>query len=816
MIRMPWNNASAPNVMIEVTDACNATCRSCYKKKGQTFKTLEEIDRDLDAGMSLRPLHTVTISGGEPTLHPNLPGIVRLIKKRDVHVFLLTNGITTDSDYLRGLKDSGLDSILFHVDQNQKRPDVEQHGNIGCALERLDNLVDMATRHGLDVSVSATLYEDGLQTLREMSQFFFDRPEITFLYISRGMNPGTPLRASEHSGDSKTDARTGAPSLTDIEAFLDSEFGIEPFAFIPSQDDARVVWQSYFAPVIYNGHRKSTFRIQSNRADLWLMKMQKLMTGRHIHKTTQHPGLTLFRVIVNGITTLRFKELQRFLRLTMNRSTTLRHKMIAYDDGPRLLNDGTIQKCEYCPTAIVRDGQLLSCCTADYPSQSEQEIVKRTTAICRVCAVSHDAAVIRRGSGIDGVVYCPKGEQTYDLSSDAEMYMEITKRSGTQYDDTPPQDMRYALNYISVTNACNLKCTVCGVNAKVDQEHAFYLSADEVVTRALAVRKHGGHILHLFGGEPTIHPELLTIVERISEMGFSVGMVTNGYLLGRDGNLASELKMRGLSRICMQFDSLDEETLNQFGRNYLSEKRSAIRSTLKAGLNLGLNCTVTEHNIGELGNLLAHGLELGCGVKNMTFASAAPVGRYELSSPRSPDRESIVKALLSVGDRFGFGFEDVLPLPAYLPWGTQTHPDCGAHVVLVRTPEGIQSLNRLVDLEVLYRRLGRNRMRRNWVSQYLVPAAHLLGVVRPHKLASFLRTAWGLMTKRTGYSLTNIGISNYRGAMFLDEQRIARCASAFYTSVGPVKACVHFLGDQTAPGSRSQEEFGDKCSLNAV
>jgi MoaA/NifB/PqqE/SkfB family radical SAM enzyme len=32
MIKMPWNNETAPNVMLEVTDACNVTCRACYKK----------------------------------------------------------------------------------------------------------------------------------------------------------------------------------------------------------------------------------------------------------------------------------------------------------------------------------------------------------------------------------------------------------------------------------------------------------------------------------------------------------------------------------------------------------------------------------------------------------------------------------------------------------------------------------------------------------------------------------------------------------------------------------------------------------------
>ncbi len=811
MIKMPWNNETAPNVMLEVTDACNVTCRACYKKAGNSFKSLDEIEKDLDAGMKLRPLHTVTISGGEPTLHPELLSIVRMVKCRGVHVFLLTNGVLIDSRYLQDLRDSGLDSILFHVDSAQQRPDLHGEASYASVKERLHELVHMAASCGLDVSISATLYDDSSQTLEEMSRFFFDSPEITFLYVSRGMDPENLAVAAG------ADNTVGALGLEGLKQFFEERYDIRPFAYIPSSDGNRSIWVSYFVPVVYSGKRKFLFRIQSNAVDLWLMKLQKLLSGRYIHKTTQKPGLTLFRVVVNGLTTFRFVPLVRFLCAVSRRSTRLKHKVIAYDDGPRQTEDETVNNCEYCPTAIVRDGRLLACCTADYGVENSESVISRTTAICKDCAASHEAYVSRRGNRIEAVVCCPKGEYKYDLSSDAEMYMAIKERTATEYNNTcPPKGMRYALNYISITNACNLSCTVCGVNAKVGSESAFYLSVEEICRRAEEARKYGGRILHLFGGEPTVHPELLSIVERIAKMGFSAGMVTNGYLLGKNENLAYALKRRGLSRICLQFDSLNMATLDKLGRGYLVEKKNAIKNTLNAGLNLGLNCTVTRDNIDELGELLAHGVELGCGVKNMTFASAAPVGRYELASDDSPDREQIVKQLLVGGGRYGISFDDVLPLPAYLPWGTQTHPDCGAHIVLVRSPRGVQPLNSLVDMRRLYALLGKSRSRDHILSKYMVPVVYLFRSIRKQQILSALRFAIGMVMKRSGYSVTNIGISNYKAAMFLDEQRIARCASAFYTSSGPVKACVHFLGDQSSPGSREYEEFNGSCPPAAV
>ncbi len=78
----------------------------------------------------------------------------------------------------------------------------------------------------------------------------------------------------------------------------------------------------------------------------------------------------MFRVIVNGLTSLRLAELFRFIKKVRSAPDSLRHKMIVYDEGPRISEQGDLTHCEYCPTAIVRNGKLLPCCTADYQPKS--------------------------------------------------------------------------------------------------------------------------------------------------------------------------------------------------------------------------------------------------------------------------------------------------------------------------------------------------------------------------------------------------------------------------------------------------------------
>ena len=372
-------------------------------------------------------------------------------------------------------------------------------------------------------------------------------------------------------------------------------------------------------------------------------------------------------------------------------------------------------------------------------------IVEKTTALCNRCDCSHEAVIEKRENCIIATVYCPKGDYEYNISSNAEMFLEFRKRSFSDLSDESKGSTRFVLNYISITNACNFNCAVCGANAKSKLDEAHFLSVDEILRRAEQIKRNRGRILHLIGGEPTIHPDIFEIIKRISKKGFATGMVTNGYLLGKNVELARKLKKFGLKRICMQFDSLDEETLREFRRDHLKEKRNAIRNVIRSRLKLGLNCTVTKHNLSEIGELLAHGLKLGNCVQNMTFASAAPVGRYLFSSADSADREQIVTELLNVGDRYHFTFDDFFPLPTYLPWGVLPHPDCGVHIMFVRKPGDIRPLNYYVDIKKLYRYMSYNRMKSNIVSRNLIPLIYLLRAVRKSKLFASIKIVFGLL-----------------------------------------------------------------------
>ncbi|MCU1349073.1 MAG: Radical domain protein [Acidobacteria bacterium] len=89
--------------LIEITDACNLRCPICYADSGperQSHRSLELVESMLDAVVAneLEP-DIVQISGGEPTIHPEIFAILDAAKRRPIrHLMVNTNGVRIARD----------------------------------------------------------------------------------------------------------------------------------------------------------------------------------------------------------------------------------------------------------------------------------------------------------------------------------------------------------------------------------------------------------------------------------------------------------------------------------------------------------------------------------------------------------------------------------------------------------------------------------------------------------------------------------------------------------------------------------------------
>lgn len=439
-------------------------------------------------------------------------------------------------------------------------------------------------------------------------------------------------------------------------------------------------------------------------------------------------------------------------------------------------------------------------------------MIERTTAYCPQCPDTHDSDIVQEDGRVIGIIHCPQGDIRFPLSSHAALFHAIRKKSALVLRTAPTANrLRPLLNYLSITNACDLHCTVCGASARTDMRQATFLPVQEIMRRARLTRKSGGRFLFLFGGEPAVHPDLCTIVKKLARLGFHLILVTNGVKIGSDPGFARALKNNGLRKVSLQFDSFREEILQKLGRNYLEQKRKALFFSNQAGLDIGLNCTVTRANQDELGDLISFFLDLGTRAKTLLLNSATHVGRFPEVWENSPDREEVILRVLDACRAIGLSQDDIQTVPAYLPWGLQGHPDCGIFFTLVRTPAGVIPLNRPIDVDAAYARMARCRQRSSFFSTKLLPLYFVWRTRRLGQLLRIFRVAAGLIVAPRRYGFCTLCISNFKNAAFLDRHRLDHCSTAFLTSTGPVKGCLHYFRDLTFPGSKAYEDAHESC-----
>lgn len=98
---------------------CNLACAYCnefddFSKPVPLAELMQRVDRLAELGASI-----ITISGGEPLLHPELGGLVRHIRKRGMLAGLITNGYLLVAARIQELNRAGLDHLQISIDNVQ-------------------------------------------------------------------------------------------------------------------------------------------------------------------------------------------------------------------------------------------------------------------------------------------------------------------------------------------------------------------------------------------------------------------------------------------------------------------------------------------------------------------------------------------------------------------------------------------------------------------------------------------------------------------------------------------------------------------------
>jgi MoaA/NifB/PqqE/SkfB family radical SAM enzyme len=192
---------------------------------------------------------------------------------------------------------------------------------------------------------------------------------------------------------------------------------------------------------------------------------------------------------------------------------------------------------------------------------------------------------------------------------------------------------------VNVTYSCNNHCTFCAVGTRTPV-HGSLERQREFLAQ---YRAQGVRLLDLDGGEPTLHPELVPLIQHARALGYErINVTTNGRLLAYE-DYALRLLSSGLTSLLVSVHGADARShARQVGvAEAFDETVAGIRHAVRiaaercapeAGrtshrrsIELGMNVTITKGNHRELPGLAQLAWDLGLRWINLQFLT--PFGR---------------------------------------------------------------------------------------------------------------------------------------------------------------------------------------------
>ncbi len=381
---MPWSMNDNPVGWLEITDVCNITCKGCYRLiLGEGHKPLKQVKEEILLLKKWRNCDNITISGGEPLLHPDIMEIVQFITDNKMKSMMLSNGLGLTDEFLKGLKKAGLTGVSFHIDTSQTRPDLDkksavselQLNHLRLKYGKMLKKEDMYAHFGITVTPKNYL------EVPSFIQWALDNADLIngiSLIIYRGLPITQNLEY--YSGDKVLDMKPGDLGYTVDDTEMDEIFikSQEVYAIIKQHfpdydansylggtvDHESIKW--LMGNIIVNSKGK-TFGSYSKKFMEIVQTFNHMLSGTYIVYPKKRIGKKIF--LMSLFDRKLRKAFYKFLRYAIVNPVRFFYPVnafgIAIVQAPDLLPDGGMNMCDGCPDMCIHDGKLVYSCRLD-------------------------------------------------------------------------------------------------------------------------------------------------------------------------------------------------------------------------------------------------------------------------------------------------------------------------------------------------------------------------------------------------------------------------------------------------------------------
>jgi uncharacterized radical SAM superfamily Fe-S cluster-containing enzyme len=161
-------------------------------------------------------------------------------------------------------------------------------------------------------------------------------------------------------------------------------------------------------------------------------------------------------------------------------------------------------------------------------------------------------------------------------------------------------------------------------------------------------------VVQFSGGEPTIHPQLIEILEMAKKKRIKAMMInTNGIRIARDEDFVRQLAaFKGSFEVYLQFDGFRQSTYEELrGLDLRKIKEQAIANLTKYEIPMNLTATIKRGvNEDEIGEIVKFGVAQKM-VRGVTLQPITNVGRHD--DFNAIDRTTVPDVINAIAEQTG-------------------------------------------------------------------------------------------------------------------------------------------------------------------
>jgi pyruvate-formate lyase-activating enzyme len=333
--------------------------RGCDREDNYArHESLEDVKLTILELQRLRNCQIISISGGEPLMHPELAEIVKFVKDSGMIPFIHTNGKLLSVELIRTLKKNGLGGLIIRVDSlSRNRKDTES--GLNNIRNKYANMV--AQIKGVHLTFLCVVNKDNIDEIDTVIDWSVHHHKlvdfVTFI----------PMRHIQFNENEKVDlskeitledlTRKVALHIPDIEyaSFLNGTLSTNSIKWLQS-------------PMIVLN--KKIIGYAGAGFVEFFQSLHHLFKGKYAYKFGEDRSfLNIMQVLFLSLFFKNFRIIaSRYLITVLKNPVNLFRRatvqLICFIVPPGVVN-GKIEICEGCPDAILYNGELVPSCALE-------------------------------------------------------------------------------------------------------------------------------------------------------------------------------------------------------------------------------------------------------------------------------------------------------------------------------------------------------------------------------------------------------------------------------------------------------------------